>query len=86
MEDCVERAASLGIARPDQNIVILYNPPGSEVPVIKLVSVDRQGQNLSRRFSSVANNMFQASSGVTLVGGSSGSESSFNEDDVGVFP
>jgi len=85
LEDCVERAADLGIAGADQNIVILFNPPGSEVPVIKLVSVDRQGKKMDRRVGSVANNMFSASS-VSVLGGSSGSESSLDERDVGIFP
>lgn len=55
LEDCVERAAALGIARPSENIVILYNPPGSEVPVIKLVAMDRYGKKMDQRIESVLN-------------------------------
>ena len=76
--DCVERAATLGIARASQQIVILYNPPGSEVPVIKLVSTDRRGCGLDQtgRDQSVANfgTPFGNKFSVKSMAGSSGSE------------
>lgn len=78
LEDCVERAATLGIARASQQIVILYNPPGSEVPVIKLVSTDRRGCGLDQtgRDQSVANfgTPFGNKFSVKSMAGSSGSE------------
>merc|ERR1712176_489694 len=85
LEDCVERAASLGIARPSDSIVILYNPPGSEVPVIKLVQIDKQGKKMDRRIGSMASNMFSAAT-ISGMAGSSGSESSLADNDIGVFP
>ena len=72
LEDCVERAAGLGIAGASENIVILYNPPGSEVPVIKLVSMDRTGKKMDQRIQSSMN--FAAMQNNAAMG-SSGSES-----------
>jgi pyruvate kinase len=87
LEDCVERAASLGIARPSESIVILYNPPGSEVPVIKLVALDKQGKKMDRRIGSMASNLFSAAN--LSIAGQSGSDSSLEdvaEEDHGIFP
>ncbi|QDZ19726.1 pyruvate kinase [Chloropicon primus] len=79
LEDCVERAALLGIARPSENIVILYNPPGSEVPVIKLVAMDKFGKRMDQRIQS----MLDVTAASGRLGGSSGSESSL---EGGQFP
>ncbi len=68
LEDAVTRAIGLGIAKPHDHIVCLFNPHGSNVPVIKLVSVDSGGRKIAERTTSMASNMNTIASGVNTSG------------------
>ena len=82
----MERAGSLGIARASENIVILYNPPGSEVPVIKLVAMDRYGRKIQQRTESMVSFGTNKNSGSLRAMSLGSSASSDEGDNSGHFP